>query len=194
MEPDGLQQVAKTCHGIAPNVADCRVMSRQHPLIGRQIEDQPAARAETPIELVKSTTFVDPLVAQDIGAEDAGKRSIGKRQVVNRARTYRTSTLDGGTLTGLEVEVQSNHGFAAVTPRQSGKKSPGSATSIEDGAIEFVKLRLLRGHEEVRVHSSEPPHAVFHPVELVVLGGLHRTSYGGGCGSDDIGNRSDDLK
>jgi hypothetical protein len=169
-------------------------MSRQHPLIGRQIEDQPAARAETPIELMESMTFVDPLVAQDIGAEDAGKRSIGKRQVVNRARTYRTSALDCGTPTGLEVEVQSNHGFAAVIPRQSGKKSPCSATSIKDGEIEFVELRLLRGHEEVRVHSGEPPHVVSHPVELVVLGGLHRTSYGGGCGSDGIGNRSDDLK
>jgi hypothetical protein len=44
------------------------------------------------------------------------------------------------------------------------------------------------------VHSGEPPHPVFHPVELVVLGGLHRTSYGGGCGSDRAGDRWDDLK
>src|SRR6516225_8225365 len=140
MEPDGLQQVAKTCHGVAPNIADCRVMPRQHPLIGRQIKDQPAARAETPVELMESTTFVDPLVAQDIGAKNASERSIGKRQVVNRARTYRTSALVGGTLTSLEVEVQSYHGFAAVIHRQSGKKSPSPAAGVEDGEIEFVEL------------------------------------------------------
>jgi hypothetical protein len=89
---------------------------------------------------MESTTFVDPLVAQDIGAEDAGERSIGKWQVVNRARTYGTSALDGSTPTGLEVEVQSYHRFAAVIPRQSGKKSPGPATGVEDGEIEFVEL------------------------------------------------------
>jgi hypothetical protein len=62
--------------------------------------------------MVESTRFVDPLVAQNIGAEDAGEHSIGKRQVVDRARTYWTSALDSSTLTGLEVEVQANHGFA----------------------------------------------------------------------------------
>ena len=132
------------------------------------------------MEMAQRTVFVDPFVTQNIGAEYGGKSSIGERQVVDRARAYWSGALACRTCTGLEVEIQPNHGPFTVLPRQARKKTSCPATGIENGTVEFIELCSPGRHEEVRVHRGEPPHPVFNPVELVVLGGIHSNSFSAG--------------
>src|SRR6266513_1256700 len=132
------------------------------------------------MEVAQGTMFIDPFVTQDIGAEYGGKSSIGERQVVDRTSAYRSGALACCTCTGLEVEIQPNHRLFTILLRQTRKKTSCPATGIENGKVEFVELRSPRRDEEVRVHRGEPPHPVFNPVELVVLGGIHSRSFSAG--------------
>src|SRR5690242_8635245 len=132
------------------------------------------------MEMAQGTMFVDPFVTQNIGAEYGGKSSIGERQVVDRPGAYRSGALACRTCTGLEVEIQPNHRLFTVLPRQTREKTSCPAAGIKNGKVEFVELRSPGCHEEVRVHRGEPPHPVFNPVELVVLGGIHSRSFSAG--------------
>src|SRR5207244_3808001 len=117
MEPDRPQQAAKVRRGITSDVAHPQVVPRQHPLVSRQIENEPAVPGQTAVELLQCTKFVHPFMAQDISAEDNAKNSIAEWQVVDRARTYRPGALDCRTGTSPEIEIQPDYRSAAIDLR-----------------------------------------------------------------------------
>jgi hypothetical protein len=54
------------------------VVSRQHPVVGRQIQNKPTVFGEAAMELPQGTVLIYVAMAQNVGAEYNGKGAVGE--------------------------------------------------------------------------------------------------------------------
>src|SRR6266851_4371654 len=150
------------------------VMSRQHPAIGRQIQNKPTVFVEAATELPQGAVLIDVAMAQNVGTEDHGKGTVGEGKGIDRSGTDWPCALGGCPSAGLLVSVKPEQGAIGVLRRQLGQEPACPATRIQDRPVPgFARYSMTGKRQQVSVIGGKPPHLILDVVELVIFGTFH---------------------
>ncbi len=146
-------------------------MRREQPLIGRQVEDEDAARGKAAAELAERPALRDGAVAEEIGAEDRGEGGVGERERVGRADADGTARLCPRCGAGIGIEVEPDRGRLRERAAQAREQPAGTAAGIEHPSrCGLGRAMPCQGGEEMGVKAAEPPHRVLDGVQPFVFG------------------------
>src|SRR5204863_8666916 len=108
---------------------------RQHPSVGRQVEDEKTVIDEAAVKLRDSFALVDIALAHNVGTEDRGKGSVAKWQRVDRGVAYRAPALRRGPRAGGAVGVEGKDPAAGIFGGEAGEQRTGAAAGVEQRLV-----------------------------------------------------------
>jgi hypothetical protein len=161
----------------AAGIVDAPVVRREHPGIGRQIEDRDRARPEAAMRLFQGTRGIDVGMAEDVERDVGGERSAADRHLIDGARKNRPSRLGLCHAGGHRVVFEADRRPAGDVRPHHPQHAAGAASGIEDraaGPRSRKRPGELNGDQAAQ--AAIPPHAVFDRMHLLVFGPFHEAA------------------
>ena len=168
------QQGARLAAGEAPDIVHAPVMRRQHPPIGRQIEQRDRARLEAALRLLYGALGVDTAMAEHVERDVTGERAVAQRHFVDRTRSHRPAGLAAGHRGGDGVVFQPDGRMAGDRGPEPRQHAAGSAARVEHRSGPLTapqRPRQFLHHE--RPQAAIPPHAILDRMHALVFSPLH---------------------